>query len=91
VLVPKVMEKSVGLHPMLVIIALLVGATLNGLIGALIAVPIAGAAQVIARSLLIDPAIQSHGPHMEGGLVVFEQEGGADNGAGGERKGILTP
>ena len=86
VLVPKVMEKSVGLHPLLVIIALFVGATFNGLIGALIAVPIAGAAQVIARSLLIGPAIQSRGPHKEGGIVIFEQEGSANNGSDGERK-----
>jgi predicted PurR-regulated permease PerM len=91
VLVPKVMERSIGLHPLLVIIALFVGATFNGLIGALIAVPIAGALQVIARSLLIEPAIQSHGPRMEGGIIVFDQQGIAD-GSGDEDPGrVLTP
>lgn len=76
ILVPKVMQRSTGLHPLLVIVALFVGASLNGIMGAVIAVPIAGAIEVIARHMLIEPAIQSHTPKVDGGIVVFEPEHG---------------
>lgn len=58
VLLPKVMEENVGLNPLLVIIALTAGAMLNGVIGAILAIPLAGAAQVIIKRLLIQPAIE---------------------------------
>jgi len=74
ILVPKVMERSVGLNPLVVIIALVVGGILNGLVGALLAVPVAGALQVILRHLLIDPAIQSHELRTESGIVVLSEE-----------------
>lgn len=41
VLVPTVMKKAVGLNPVVVIIALLIGAKLGGIIGMLLAVPLA--------------------------------------------------
>jgi predicted PurR-regulated permease PerM len=47
ILVPKVMERAVGLSPLITIIALLVGSTLLGFIGALLAVPIAATIKVI--------------------------------------------
>jgi predicted PurR-regulated permease PerM len=47
VLIPRIMKNSVGISPLTVIISILLGATLAGLAGALIAVPIAGAIQVI--------------------------------------------
>lgn len=42
VLAPKVMSQSVGMHPLLVLVALLVGANLAGVWGAIFAVPVAG-------------------------------------------------
>jgi predicted PurR-regulated permease PerM len=51
VLVPRVMKNSVGISPLTVIVSILIGATLAGLAGALVAVPIAGALQVIAQDL----------------------------------------
>lgn len=42
VLAPKVMSKSVGMHPLLVLLALLVGSKLAGAWGAIFAVPVAG-------------------------------------------------
>lgn len=57
ILVPKLMEKEIGLNPLLVIVAIIAGATLNGIVGALLAIPVAGAVQVIARHLLIEPAL----------------------------------
>jgi predicted PurR-regulated permease PerM len=51
VLVPIVMRNSIGISPLLVIVSLLVGAAVAGLIGALVAVPIAGAIEVILEQL----------------------------------------
>jgi predicted PurR-regulated permease PerM len=44
---PRIMSDQVHLHPVLVILSLLVGATLFGLVGMLFAVPIAGVAKVM--------------------------------------------
>jgi predicted PurR-regulated permease PerM len=41
VLVPLIVGRSVGLHPVIVIISLLVGAQAGGLLGILVAVPAA--------------------------------------------------
>lgn len=42
VIMPKVMSESVGLHPLLVFLALLVGARVGGIWGAFFGIPIAG-------------------------------------------------
>lgn len=49
--VPQVMKKAVGVHPMLVLLAAMVGGTLLGIVGVLIAVPVTAAASVIIGSL----------------------------------------
>lgn len=51
VLVPKVMESAVGLSPIIVVIALAIGAKLGGITGAVLAVPLAATVSVIARDL----------------------------------------
>jgi predicted PurR-regulated permease PerM len=51
VLVPRVMKNSVGISPLAVMVSLLIGATLAGLAGAALAVPLAGALQVIIADL----------------------------------------
>lgn len=51
-LVPRVMEKAVGVTPLTVIIGILVGSALAGISGALLAVPVAAAIQVIINNLL---------------------------------------
>ena len=52
VLVPRVMGRTVGVSPLTVLIGILIGGALAGLPGAFLAVPIAGALQVIlAHSL----------------------------------------
>jgi predicted PurR-regulated permease PerM len=51
-LVPRVMKMSVGLSPLLTIVAIMVGAKLMGILGALLAVPIAAALQVIVGEML---------------------------------------
>ncbi|HET6498347.1 MAG TPA: AI-2E family transporter, partial [Coriobacteriia bacterium] len=44
---PKIMSGQVHLHPVLVILSLLIGATIGGLVGMLFAVPVAAVAKVI--------------------------------------------
>ncbi len=48
-LVPKIMGKALGLSPVIVILAILIGAKLLGLLGVLLAVPIAAALSVIVQ------------------------------------------
>jgi predicted PurR-regulated permease PerM len=52
VLVPKIMEKTVGTSPLVVLVALLVGFKLAGIVGLLIAVPLAGALTVVANEFM---------------------------------------
>lgn len=48
-IVPKVMEKTVGLNPLVVIIVMLVGGKLAGIVGILLAVPLALVIKVFAE------------------------------------------
>ena len=56
VLVPKVMALQVGVSPVLVIIALLIGGSLLGMVGAILAVPTAAILQVLIQELAEAPA-----------------------------------
>ena len=53
-LVPKIMQKQVGISPALVIIALLVGGSLLGVIGAILAIPTAAILQVLFQETVGD-------------------------------------
>ena len=46
-LVPKVMQRAVGLNPIVIIIAMMIGAKLAGILGVLLAIPVATAIGVI--------------------------------------------
>ncbi len=48
-IVPKVMQKAVGLSPVIIILAILTGAKLLGVVGAILAVPIAASISVIVQ------------------------------------------
>lgn len=48
-LVPKMMGKAVGLSPIIVIIALMIGAEIGGIIGAVLAIPIAAGILVVIQ------------------------------------------
>ncbi len=50
IVVPKVMERAVGLHPLVTLLALMVGGKLAGVVGALLAVPVL----VVAQTVLLD-------------------------------------
>lgn len=48
-LAPKIMGKAVGLSPVIIILALLVGGKLMGILGVVIAVPVAAAIAVLIQ------------------------------------------
>ena len=62
-IVPKVMQKAVGLNPIVVLIAMLIGAQIAGIIGIILAVPVATALGV---------AIKDFFAHKDGVEVVAE-------------------
>lgn len=49
ILVPKIMQKAVGLSPIIIVIALLIGAKLMGIVGAALAVPISASLAVVIQ------------------------------------------
>ena len=51
-LVRKVMERQVGVSPVIVIVALLIGGSALGIIGAVLAIPTAAIVQVIVQEFL---------------------------------------
>jgi len=54
VLVPKVMERQVGVSAVAVIVALLIGGTLLGIVGAILAVPTVAILQVLFQELVAE-------------------------------------
>jgi predicted PurR-regulated permease PerM len=58
VLIPKLIGKEVGLHPMAVISAILIGSALLGLLGILIAIPLAAAAKIVWGEFVL-PALRA--------------------------------
>jgi predicted PurR-regulated permease PerM len=51
-LVPRIMARQVGVSPVVVVVALLVGGSLLGILGAVLAVPTAAILQVVVQELL---------------------------------------
>lgn len=58
ILVPKIMEKTVGTSPLVVLLALLIGFKLAGILGVLLAVPLAGAITVIIQEFFHEKPLQ---------------------------------
>jgi predicted PurR-regulated permease PerM len=62
--VPRVMRMAVGLSPLLTVVALLIGATLLGITGALLSLPVAAALQVVVGEILAEVrAMAGHNGH----------------------------
>lgn len=55
-LVPKIMQRAVGLNPIVSIVAILIGARLAGVIGALLAIPVATALSVFLKDVFTKKA-----------------------------------
>jgi putative heme transporter len=54
ILVPRVYGKVLRLHPAVVLVALLIGGSLAGILGALLALPIAAGVQMLIRELRVE-------------------------------------
>jgi len=59
---PKVLKDNVGLSPLYIILAILIGSELFGLIGTFLAVPVAAMLRVLREQLLPSPAPTSEAP-----------------------------
>jgi predicted PurR-regulated permease PerM len=59
VVAPRVMKKAVDLSPAAVLISILIGGSLIGFVGALLALPLAAAAKVVVRDLWLGPRIEA--------------------------------
>lgn len=52
VITPQIMKRAIGLNPVTVILALLIGAKLGGVLGAILAIPLAAAISVFVKDLI---------------------------------------
>lgn len=80
-LVPKVMERQVGLSPLFVLLALTAGDLLGGIEGAVVAIPIAALLKILVRDMVIVPTVEANKfPTVEGAVLLTEpgREAGAD-------------
>ena len=60
ILVPRVYGRVLRLSPAIVLVALLVGGTLPGILGALLALPIAAGLQMLVRELRVELPGEEH-------------------------------
>lgn len=75
VLTPRTMSRSVGVEPLLIFLAVFIGLTLYGVIGAVIAVPIFGGLSILVRRLIIDPRVAVvQNQRVEGGAILLTAE-----------------
>lgn len=91
VLVPKVMERQVGLSPLLVILAIAGGNLLGGLMGAVVAVPIMAVIQILARNLVIRPTLMANAPQVIGGGVLLSGVAPAVTVEGAQNVNVRSP
>lgn len=86
-LVPRIMGHTVGVSPLTVVLGILIGAILYGLPGAFLAVPVAGAIQVIvAHAVGMEDPVQSstHGPDVAQEAAAEAAAGAAASAPAGE-------
>ncbi len=92
VLVPKVMESNVGVNSLVVVVALVAGGTLNGVVGAILAIPIAGALQVLIQHFVIEPALHKNQWRTDsGGVLIGESDPNAESKTPPQEPTIILP
>src|SRR5215207_3291448 len=70
-LTPRMMARSVGLNPILIIVFLFVGFALGGVVGAILSVPVAGTFYILLRYLVIEPRKEEAAPQLvQGGILI---------------------
>lgn len=77
ILLPKIMQRQADIHPLLGVFAVFAGGSIGGILGALIAVPTAGAIQVLVTDVLA-PAVRDS----ETGDIVVTSDPGRDDAGG---------
>lgn len=77
ILVPKVMERQVGLSPLVVLLALTSGNLLGGIGGALVAIPIAAALKILVQELIVAPSVEANQFPRVGNAVLLTESGKA--------------
>ncbi len=98
-LTPRVMSRSVGVDPLLVIVGIFTGFALLGVIGGIIAIPILGTIATLARYAVLEPHRESvKGYVMEEGVMILrtgeeEEPSKSDTNPGGtpSKPSILVP
>jgi predicted PurR-regulated permease PerM len=72
-LVPKIMERNVGLSPLFVLLALTSGNLLAGIPGAIVAIPIAAVLKILVREMVIEPTVAANQLPTVGGAVLLTE------------------
>jgi predicted PurR-regulated permease PerM len=70
-LTPRMMARSIHMNPILVIVFLFTGFSVGGVLGALLAIPVAGALTVILQDLVIEPRKREAAPKVVQGAVLL--------------------
>jgi len=70
-LTPRMMARSMGIDPLLVIISIFTGFALAGVLGGIIAVPIVGTITTLIRHLIIEPRREQVKNKVEGGAILL--------------------
>jgi predicted PurR-regulated permease PerM len=70
-LTPRMMSQSVDLDPILVIVFVSVGFALDGITGALLAIPVSGTVTILLRHFVFEPQIAKADPIRIGGGVLL--------------------
>jgi predicted PurR-regulated permease PerM len=71
-LTPRVMARSIGVDPLLVMVAVFVGFAMYGVIGAVISIPILGTIAILLRDFVLKPYRENIAPYdVEQGKILF--------------------
>lgn len=70
-LTPRIMSQGTDFDPLLVIVFVSMGFSLGGVVGALIAIPVAGAVSILVKHLVLEPRKATVAPSkVEGGILL---------------------
>lgn len=73
-LTPRLMSQSADFDPLLVVVFVSMGFTLGGVVGALLAIPVAGTASILVKQLILEPRKASVVPtRVEGGIPLLQE------------------
>lgn len=72
-LTPRVMSEGTDIDPLLVIVFVAVGFSLGGIVGSLIAIPVAGTVSIVIKHLILQPRKATVAPtRVDGGILLSD-------------------